>query len=237
MYKNLTKTGIVTLSLLLSAPIVAQEEVNLETDDQKFSYAIGMRIGQSLIQQVSSQPGINMEIMLQGLTAVVSGTEPKLTAEQAVEIINQKQQQQLAEAAKAADEKVESNNAFLEENKSKEGVQTTASGAQYTVLESGDGAGQSPSEKDTVVVHYEGKLTNGTVFDSSYTRGEPATFSLGSVIPGWTEVLQLMKPGDKWSIVLPPELAYGERGAGQSIGPNEILLFDVELLEVKKSEN
>ena len=119
----------------------------------------------------------------------------------------------------------------------KEGVVVTESGLQYEIIQSGDPAGDMPTVADTVIVHYQGSLLDGTVFDSSITRGEPATFSLQSIIPGWIEVLQLMRPGDKWSIVLAPELAYGERGAGQLIGPNEVLMFDIELIEIKKSAN
>ncbi len=124
--------------------------------------------------------------------------------------------------------------AFLTENAKKEGVVVTASGLQYKVLEAGEG--DSPMPSDVVTVHYRGTLVDGTQFDSSYDRGQPATFPVGGVIAGWTEALQLMKPGAKWQLVIPADLAYGERGAGQVIGPNSTLLFDVELISVEKGE-
>ena len=136
-----------------------------------------------------------------------------------------------AKAAAAGKENLAKSNKFLEENKKKQGVQTTASGLQYEVIKTGTGA--SPKVENEVTVHYEGKLISGTVFDSSIKRGEPATFGVGQVIPGWTEALQRMKVGDKWRLFIPPNIAYGERGAGGDIGPNEALIFEVELLEVK----
>ncbi|MEM9168460.1 MAG: FKBP-type peptidyl-prolyl cis-trans isomerase [Pseudomonadota bacterium] len=123
--------------------------------------------------------------------------------------------------------------AFLEENGAEEGVEVTESGLQYTVLESGPDDGASPSADNQVTVHYKGTLLDGTEFDSSYSRGQPATFPLNGVIPGWTEGVQLMSVGDKFRFFIPPALAYGERGAGARIGPNEALIFDVELIEVK----
>ena len=126
-----------------------------------------------------------------------------------------------------------SSRSWLETNAAKAGVSTTDSGLQYMVVNEGAEGGASPAATDTVVVHYEGRLTNGDIFVSSYSRGEPAAFPLNAVIPGWTEGLQLMSVGDKYRLFLPPELAYGERGAGSNIGPNEALVFDVELLEVK----
>jgi FKBP-type peptidyl-prolyl cis-trans isomerase len=125
---------------------------------------------------------------------------------------------------------LETGNAFLEENKSREGVNTTASGLQYEVISEGDGP--KPSADDRVRVHYHGTLIDGTVFDSSVERGEPAVFGVGQVIPGWTEALQLMPVGSKWKIYVPSNLAYGERGAGADIGPNTTLIFEVELLEI-----
>ena len=217
--------------------VLAQETSQLDTDVQKFSYAVGNRIGQQLSQQFSGQSGIDLESMLEGLSDVLVGGIARLSEEEIVQVIQDVQQKQLADAEAESLTKSEVAQTFLEENQTREGVVVTESGLQYLVTESGDPAGLPPTTVDTVVVHYHGTLVDGTVFDSSYERGEPATFSLQSIIPGWSEVLQLMRPGDKWSIVLPPELAYGERGAGQSIGPNEILKFDIELLEVRQSGN
>ena len=123
--------------------------------------------------------------------------------------------------------------AFLEENADKDGVEVTDSGLQYQVLESGDEGAQSPTLEDTVEVHYKGMLRDGTVFDSSIERDKPAVFGLKHIIPGWQEALPMMKVGDKWKLFLPPELGYGEQGAGGDIGPNEVLIFEVELLDVK----
>ena len=227
---------VVPILCLLSPTILsAQDDFNLDTEDKKYSYAVGASIGQRMIQQFASQPGIQVDALLRGLNAGILGEDELLSAEEIQLVIEQKQQSLLAEAAAKSEEKVAAGLAFLEENKSKEGVIVTESGLQYSVIESGEG--DSPAVSDTVVVHYEGTLVDGTVFDSSYSRGEPASFSLQSIIPGWAEALQLMKAGDKWAVVLPSELAYGERGAGQLIGPNEVLKFDIELLEVKKSAN
>ena len=228
---------IALCAVIPASMVLAQETSQLDTDAQKFSYAVGNRIGQQLSQQFSGQPGIDLESMLEGLSDVLVGGIARLSEEEIVQVIQDVQQKQLADAESESLAKAEITQTFLEENQAREGVVVTDSGLQYLVLESGDPAGMSPTPADTVVVHYHGTLVDGTVFDSSYNRGEPATFSLQSIIPGWIEVLQLMRPGDKWSIVLPPELAYGERGAGQSIGPNEVLKFDIELLEVRPSGN
>jgi FKBP-type peptidyl-prolyl cis-trans isomerase FklB len=237
MFTRLLNTLVFSVTLLLSNQIFAQEEFTLDTDDKKYSYAIGTKIGQQMAQQFGNQGDIDLHSLLQGVIAIIEGTEPLLSEEVGNEIIQERHQKQLAEAAEMADDIAAKSREFMEMNKAREGVITTDSGLQYEVEEAGDEGQASPATTDTVVVHYEGTLIDGTVFDSSYARGEPATFPLGSIIPGWQEVLQLMKPGDKWKVVIPPELAYGERGAGQSIGPNETLLFDIELLEIKKSAN
>lgn len=143
------------------------------------------------------------------------------------------QQKQMEAQMKLLEEKSQAGKAYLENNASQEGVTTTESGLQYKVLSQGDG--EKPTAENTVTVHYEGRLTDGTVFDSSTQRGEPATFPVGGVIAGWTEALQLMPVGSKWQLTIPSELAYGQRGAGGAIGPNETLVFDVELLSIEKS--
>jgi FKBP-type peptidyl-prolyl cis-trans isomerase FklB len=143
-------------------------------------------------------------------------------------------EQQQAKRQQAAGANAEAGEAFLNENKTKEGVKTTESGLQYKVITEGTGA--TPTETDTVVTHYTGTLINGEVFDSSYKRNNPATFPVNGVIPGWTEALQMMKVGSKWKLFIPSELAYGEQGAGANIGPNEVLIFDIELLEIKDTD-
>ena len=143
------------------------------------------------------------------------------------------QKAQQAEQEKQSAGKIQIGKDFLAENKTKEGVTELPSGLQYKVLKPSTG-GVSPTATDKVKVDYEGRLINGTVFDSSYDRGTPATFGVGQVISGWTEILQIMKPGDKWEVYIPYNLAYGERGAGANIGPYETLIFTVELLEIVK---
>ncbi len=233
-FKKITINAAISLLLTTTA---VHAEVVLDSENKKFSYAVGNKIGEQLAQQFVGQPDIDIEALLEALSLTVRGSEIQMTEEEVIAIIQEKQQQQLEAAEATSLEKLESGAAFLEQNMAKEGVVVTDSGLQYAIIESGDPAGDMPTVTDTVVVHYQGTLVDGTVFDSSINRGEPATFSLQSIIPGWIEVLQLMRPGDKWSIVLPPELAYGERGAGQLIGPNEVLMFDIELIEIKKSAN
>jgi len=232
-------TKITSIGLCIaafSATIFAQDDV-LDTDEKKFSYAVGTKIGEQLNAQFREIPEVDIEMLMRGLNSVVAGEELLMSEDEATQLIQARQQQNAAQAEAQAAAAVEQRKAFLEENAAKDGVTVTDSGLQYSVIESGDADGVSPSPTDTVVVHYQGSLIDGTVFDSSYSRGEPATFSLQGIILGWQEALQLMRPGDKWSIVLPPELGYGENGAGGAIGPNEVLLFDVELLEVLQSGN
>ena len=233
-FKKITINAAISLLLTTTA---VHAEVVLDSENKKFSYAVGNKIGEQLAQQFVGQPDIDIEALLEALSLTVRGSEIQMTEEEVIAIIQEKQQQQLEAAEATSLEKLESGAAFLEQNMAKDGVVVTDSGLQYAIIESGDPAGDMPTVTDTVVVHYQGTLVDGTVFDSSINRGEPATFSLQSIIPGWIEVLQLMRPGDKWSVVLPPELAYGERGAGQLIGPNEVLMFDIELIEIKKSAN
>jgi FKBP-type peptidyl-prolyl cis-trans isomerase len=165
--------------------------------------------------------------MAAAFSAASKGEEGVMTTEEADQIIRRYFE---AAGEKEGQLNLEAGNAFLEENKGREGVKTTASGLQYEVIT--EGTGPIPSAEDRVRVHYHGTLIDGTVFDSSVERGEPAVFGVGQVIPGWTEALQLMPVGSKWKIYVPSELAYGERGAGADIGPNTTLIFEVELLEI-----
>ena len=205
----------------------------LTTQEQKVGYAIGAQIGAQLAM---TKDDIDSNALVAGLTDAMNGTALKLTDQQMqeakmafqkkVQEKAQKEMTKLAETNKAEGEK------FLAENKTKEGVVTRPSGLQYKVIQAGTGA--TPTATDTVVTHYTGTLINGQVFDSSLQRGEPATFPVNGVIAGWTEALQHMKVGAKWQLFIPAELAYGERGAGQMIAPNSTLIFDIELLEIKK---
>jgi len=187
----------------------------------------------------SQNMDVDPDLLLMGLKDTLSGKELQLTEEEMVQEIQNFQQEMQAKMAaemevKAAENKA-SGEAFLAENAKQEGVVVTESGLQYKIIEPGQG--DSPGPADVATVHYRGTLIDGTQFDSSYDRGQPASFPVGGVIPGWTEALQLMKPGAKWQLVIPAELAYGERGAGQDIGPNSTLLFDVELISVEQGAN
>ncbi len=199
---------------------------------EKVSYAIGHDIGNNLADQFVD---VDPEIMLRGLRDGLTGKEPVLTAEEIQAAMQEMQALVIAkrtEYMKAQSEKNKTAGAtFLTENGAKEGIKTTASGLQYKIEKEGQGA--SPSATDTVTVHYSGRLLDGTEFDSSYKRGEPATFAVNEVIPGWTEALQLMKPGAKFQLFIPSDLAYGPRGGGRTIPPDATLIFDVELIAIQ----
>lgn len=199
------------------------------------SYAIGAIMGTQFLEQGISED-IKVKDFCSGMEDAVAG-KAKATKEELGKSMQEFQaslmKKRTEKREKQKVENAEKGKTFLDSNKAKEGVVTTASGLQYKVLQSGDKAGASPKATDKVKVNYKGTLIDGTEFDSSYARKEPAEFMVGGVIPGWTEVLQLMKAGDKWEVVIPSALAYGENGAGDKIGPNAVLLFEVELLEVK----
>lgn len=199
----------------------------------KLSYALGIGIGSQLAGMGAKE--LNIDDFAQAIKDVISGSELKVDNAEAQTLVQNffqeqeaKQQAAAAEAGKAAKAAGE---AFLAENGKKDGVVTLPSGLQYQVLKEGDG--KKPSATDQVVCHYEGTLIDGTVFDSSYKRNQPATFGLNQVIPGWTEGVQLMQEGAKYRFFIPYKLAYGERGAGAQIPPFAALVFDVELIEVK----
>lgn len=201
---------------------------NLTTLEQHASYGIGLNMG----QQLADNPfdGLDINAVAAGLKAAFTGAEAEVSEEQiraAFTVISQRMQAAEAQAAKAAAGEGE---AFLAENAKKAGIVVTESGLQYEVLVQGDGA--KPSRSDKVRTHYHGTLIDGTVFDSSYNRGQPAEFPVGGVIAGWTEALQLMPVGSKYRLYIPHNLAYGERGAGGAIKPYSALVFDVELLAI-----
>lgn len=202
-------------------------------DFDRLSYALGISIGYNFI--ASGIKDINVQDFADALSDVLTGRTTRLTAEEAKSEVNrffaELSERQHAEASKMADLNAKAGEAFLAENGKRVEVKTTPSGLQYEVLKEGEGP--SPKPNDTVTVHYTGKLIDGTVFDSSVERGEPATFGVTQVIPGWVEALQLMKTGSKWRLFIPSNLAYGPNGAGGVIGPNQTLLFDVELLAIK----
>jgi FKBP-type peptidyl-prolyl cis-trans isomerase len=195
------------------------------------SYAIGMNMGSSL-EQVRGQ--VNEDLLLRGIRDALSESDAQLTEQEIMRILQKfatdMREAEMASRAGAADRNRSEGDAYRVQNAQQAGVMTTASGLQYEVLT--EGVGARPSATDRVTVHYRGTLIDGTVFDSSYDRNEPATFTLDGVIPGWTEGVQLMTVGSKYRFVLPPELAYGPQGAGPDIGPNATLVFEVELLKI-----
>jgi FKBP-type peptidyl-prolyl cis-trans isomerase len=218
---------------LLAATAIAQENPALKDQKEKLSYALGANIGSSIRQQ-----GIDVDpaIVGKGLADAFSGGKMLLTEEEIHAVLNSAQEEfrkkQTALRAEKAEAAKKQGDAFLAANKSKEGVVTLPSGLQYKVLKAG--TGQKPTADDTVVCQYRGTLIDNTEFDSSYKRNEPATFPVRGVIKGWTEALQLMPVGSKWQLVIPPDLAYGENGAGNgAIPPNATLIFEVELLSIK----
>jgi FKBP-type peptidyl-prolyl cis-trans isomerase FklB len=208
----------------------SRSDIRLEDPNQKLSYALGLEIGGALGELRTE---IDLNSLVQGVEDSVLDREPLLSPEEAEEVklsFLQKLQEEQAEAmAGVAAKNLEMSKTFLAENKLREEVITTDSGLQYTVLREGEGP--RPAPDSMVIVHYQGMLLDGTVFDSSYQRQEPALFMVSEVIPGWTEALQLMQVGSQYRLYIPPHLAYGEEGAGPVIGPNETLIFEIEMLE------
>nr|WP_269844725.1 FKBP-type peptidyl-prolyl cis-trans isomerase [Neiella marina] len=200
-----------------------------KTDEQKASYGVGRQMGDQLAQQAFD--GVDIAAVQQGLADSLRGEEFAVPAEEinaAFAVI----QQRMQELEKAKYESViKEGDVYLKDNSAKDGVEVTDSGLQYEVLVAGDGA--KPTSADKVKVHYHGSLIDGTVFDSSVERGEPISFPVTGVIPGWVEALQLMTVGSKWRLTIPQNLAYGERGAGAAIPPYSVLVFEVELLDIE----
>lgn len=228
-------TAALALGLLAGSASAADTKMTLKDDKDKVSYSIGLNIGKSMKQEGLD---INPDALAAAMKDVFAGAKPQLTDEQVQQVMQDFQKKMMAKQMAAREEGLTKNKGegekFLADNKKKEGVKTTASGLQYKVIK--DGTGKTPKATDTVKTHYRGTLINGTEFDSSYKRGEPAEFPVNGVIKGWTEALQLMKEGAKWQLFIPSELAYGERGAGKDIGPNSTLIFDIELLSVKAGQ-
>lgn len=211
-------------------------DVTLESQIDSVSYSQGFQVGNFLKQQ--NMTDINTDKLVAGINTALNNEEPQLTGTEMQQVVRAYQRVAQKEAQKErlqeAKENAEQGKKFLAENKNKEGVQVTDSGLQYRVMQEGSGA--TPDTTDTVRVHYKGTLIDGTVFDSSYERGQPAQFPVNRVIPGWTEGLHLMQEGAKYKFWIPSDLAYGQNPRqGSPIGPNETLIFEVELLEVNPS--
>ena len=219
----------------LAAPAFAEDRPALKDAKDKVSYSIGLDIGMTFQKQKME---INSDVLAAGVKDGLTGAKPLLSPDEVRQVMTQFAKDMRDKTAavnkEAAEKNTKEGEKFLAENKAKPGVKTTASGLQYKVEKEGNGT--PPKETDTVEVNYRGTLIDGTEFDSSYKRGEPATFPVNRVIKGWTEALQLMKPGAKYHLFIPSNLAYGPGGTGGDIGPNSTLIFDVELLSVKPGE-
>jgi FKBP-type peptidyl-prolyl cis-trans isomerase FklB len=236
--RTVMRYALFALALALVAwnSIVAQQpgaQLNLPDNRTKASYIIGTNIGG---QMKADDLNLDLNALMKGIQDGMAGAPPAMTQEEMQKVMTAFRQEveaiQAKKAAAAGGTNKDEGLKFLAANKAQPGVTTLPSGLQYKVLKQGNGP--SPKSTDQVTTHYRGTLINGKVFDSSYDRGQPATFPVNGVIKGWTEALQLMKVGDKWQLYVPSELAYGERGAGQDIGPNSVLIFEVELISIGK---
>lgn len=223
-------------TFVMTSPGNAQDDSAAKVDDQ-LGYFLGFTVGNSFVQQGFEPTDFTVEGMNQGLKDALSEKDPALSDEQLQEIqgriqamMQKRQAERMAELKKQGVMNKEKSDLWLKQNAKAKGIKELEGGLQYKVIKEGEGA--SPTAEDTVAVHYTGKLTNGEVFDSSVERGQPAKFPVGRVIQGWQMALQKMKVGSKWMLYIPPELAYGENGSPPKIGPNEVLVFEVELLEI-----
>ncbi len=233
MNTMLRKSQLFTLllGLVIGVQSFAQGDVNLENESDQIAYAIGVNIGQNLVDQQILN-GIEFDTFIVGMMDAVNDSV-KMSDEEMFAAIQIFQQQMAEQQQAALSGNLDASADFLSANATKAGVVALDSGLQYLVLSSGPAGGASPGLSDSVLAHYHGTLTDGSVFDSSVERGEPAQFGLSQVIKGWTEALQLMKVGDKWRLFIPPDMAYGEASPTPAIPPNSALIFDVELLEIR----
>ena len=219
---------LAALVVAVQVPVHAEESKPITTNAEKFSYGIGLQIGRQLLKQGLSS--VDSRVIAMAIEDVLEGNDLRVSMEEMQVAATAYQNELKAEKFAAADRNIAAGEQFLKENSSREGVTVLDSGLQYRIVT--PGTGDSPTATDTVVVHYRGRLLDGSEFDSSYSRGQPAELGVGQVIPGWQQALQLMPAGSKWEVWIPASLAYGAQGAG-SIGPNETLHFDIELIEIK----
>ena len=226
---------LIVLGVISWVAQASAEEIVLKNQKDKVSYGLGMEVGKNLKRQSID---VNPDILTRGIKDAISGDKALMTDQEIQESLTAFQKERRAmqeeEMKKIGEKNGKEGEAFLVGNKKKEGVKTLPSGLQYKVIKAG--TGKKPKSTDTVTTHYRGTLIDGTEFDSSYKRGQPAVFPVHGVIPGWTEALQLMEEGAKWQLFIPPKLAYGERGAGQAIGPNATLIFEVELISIQEQK-
>jgi len=231
MKRNLLAVSVAVGVLILSG---CEKEPELTTPIQQASYGIGLNMGQSLLQD--GLDDIDAQALALGMEDALSKADHRVGDEELTAAFTTLQERAQERAKNLADKSLEANKKYLEENAAKDDVVTTESGLQYEVLTAGDQDSAQPAADDVVVVHYEGRLVDGTVFDSSVERGEPAELPVNGVIPGWMEALQLMHVGDKWKVTLPSELAYGERSPSPVIPPNSVLVFEMELISIAPTE-
>lgn len=229
-------SAIVAGVMLAGNVLAADAPMKLETEQQRLSYAMGLDLGK-YFQNIDEK--LDLEVLSRGMSDAYTGKTPLITEEEAAVIqqnfAKRQQEQQIKKTVAMVQKNREAEEAFLAENKGKEGVVETASGLQYKVVKEGEGS--KPVPEDTVKVHYKGTLLDGTEFDSSYKRNEPAQFQVNQVIPGWQEALQLMNVGSTYELYIPAKLAYGDRGAPPVIEPGSMLQFTVELLDIPEEEN
>jgi len=217
-------------TVLLAGALTGQAhaaDVTLDNDKKKFSYTLGYQIAQNLARKGMV---LDPDAAAKAVHDLFSGKQPALTVEEMKDVVARITEEAKQKREEIAQANIDAGKEFLADNKKKKGVKTLKSGLQYKVIFNGDG--KKPKASSSVVAHYEGRLINGKVFDSSIKRGSPATFPVNGVIKGWQEALQLMPEGSKWQVYIPSELAYGENGASGAIGPNETLIFDIELLKI-----
>lgn len=229
------KRNLLAASVALSIVTLVgcnEKTAELTTPIQQASYGIGLNMGQSLLQD--GLDDVDTQALALGMQDALSGTEARVKEKDLMSAFSELQSRAEERADNLNVERLESNAQFLAENAKRDGVITTESGLQYEVIEAGDADGAQPKASDVVTVHYEGKLTDGTVFDSSIKRGEPVEFPVNGVIGGWVEALQLMRVGDKWKLTVPSDLAYASGSPSPMIPPNSILVFDIELLDIDK---
>lgn len=229
MKQHRLAAAVALVGLVLAGCDSPTKEVELKTPEQKASYGIGLNMGKSLAQQ--GIEGMDPKAMSQGIEDALGKKDQRLKDEELVEAFGFLQKRAEERMLAVSEESAKAGKKFLEENGKKEGVTTTASGLQYEVLKKAEGA--QPKATDVVTVHYEGKLTDGSVFDSSVERGSPIDLPVNGVIPGWVEGLQLMHVGEKYKLYIPSELAYGEQSPSPAIPANSVLVFELELLAIK----
>jgi len=227
-----TTLGTLLLCSTLTAGSALAADSNLKTEQEKFSYAIGFQVAQSFKREGLD---IDSKALAQAIDDVLKDNKLKLSMEEMRSVVEAFQAKQAAERTARADTALEEGKTFLAANKKKPGVKELPSGVQYKVITSGSGT--QPKATDSISAHYRGTLLNGEEFDSSYKRGQPATFGVNQVIKGWQEILPMMHEGDKWEIYIPAEMAYGAQGAGGNIGPNETLIFEIELIKVNQPDS